>query len=222
VAGYRRRRVRFEPLVPVLRGLGSGIRLPFREFRYLGGSYERPVQAALAEHLGPGDIFWDIGAHVGFFTMLGSRLVGASGRVHAFEPHPANRRRIEAVVAANRALNVEVHELAIMSSTGETALRGHKSTAMWSLMENFGTGERLAIRCSTLDDLCGIEPPRVMKVDVEGVEYEVMRGGTRFLNEHLPVLIVEFFPSSVPYAERLLPAYAFEPLGDGHWIGRAR
>jgi len=209
--------------LPVLRGPARGIRLPLTEPRYLFGSYESPVQAALAAHLRPGDVFWDVGAHIGFFTLLGSRLVGAEGRVHAFEPLPRNRRLLEAALAANGSTNVEVHELAVTSSTGEAALKGHRSSAMWSLMENKGTDERLTTPTTTLDDLRGsFEPPHVLKVDVEGVEYEVMRGGTRFLDEHRPLLIVEFFPSSVPYAQRLLPFYAFEPLGGGHWLGRPR
>ena len=208
---------------PVLRGPARGIRVPLTEPRYLLGSYERPVQAVLAAHLRPGDVFWDVGAHVGFFTLLGSRLVGAGGRVHAFEPLPRNLRLLEAALAANRSTNVQVHELAVTSSTGTATLRGHRSSAMWSLMENEGTDERLTTPTTTLDDLLGsLEPPHVLKVDVEGVEYEVMRGGTLFLTEHRPLLVVEFFPSSVPYARRLLPFYVFEELGGGHWLGRPR
>ncbi len=209
--------------VPVLRGPARGLRLPLTELRYLLGSYERPVQVALAEHIRPGGVFWDVGAHVGFFTLLGSRLVGAEGIVHAFEPLPRNRRLLEAAIAANRCTNVRVHDLAVTSKTGEATLKGHRSSAMWSLMENRGTGEQLTTRCTTLDDLRGaFEPPDLMKVDVEGVEYEVMRGGTLFLTEHRPLLIVEFFPSSVPYAQRLLTFYRFEALGGGHWLGRPR
>src|SRR5713226_7148234 len=106
-------------------------------------------------------------------TSGSSRCSG--GRVHAFEPLPRNGRLLEAAIAANHSTNVEVHELAVTSSTGDATLRGHRSSAMWSLMENKGTGERLTIPTSTLDDLHGsFEPPHVMKVDVEGVEYEVM------------------------------------------------
>ena len=209
--------------LPVLRGPARGIRVPLAEPRYLLGSYERSVQGVLVAHLRPGDVFWDVGAHVGFFTLLGSRLVGARGRVHAFEPLPRNRRRLEAALEANRSTNVEVHELAVTSSTGEAPLRGHRSSAMWSLMDNRGTDERVTTPTTTLDDLRGsFEPPQVVKVDVEGVEYEVMRGGAQFLDEHRPLLVVEFFPSSVPYAQRLLPFYAFEELGGGHWLGRPR
>jgi hypothetical protein len=50
----------------------------------------------------------------------------------------------------------------------------------------------------------------------------VLRGGTLFLTEHRPLLVVEFFPSSVPYARRLLTFYVFEDLGGGHWLGRPR
>src|SRR5262249_20805847 len=55
---------------------------------YITGDYEQQVQDALAAHLRPGMVFYDIGANGGFFTLLGASLVGDRGRVVAYEPHP--------------------------------------------------------------------------------------------------------------------------------------
>jgi len=65
------------------------------------GLHEPAVQRALAEQLRPGMTFWDVGAHVGFFTVLAARLVGEGGHVHAFEPVEENQRRLRAAVDAH-------------------------------------------------------------------------------------------------------------------------
>ena len=63
----------------------------------LDGNPRGPVQQALVEIVQPGAVVWDVGAHIGFFTLLLSRLVGSSGVVHAFEPWPANVDRLRMV-----------------------------------------------------------------------------------------------------------------------------
>jgi hypothetical protein len=72
-------------------GPASGIRLLLNEHItevYLSGRYETEVQTALVENLKAGDIIYDIGASVGFFSLLGAKLVGCTGKVYAFEPAP--------------------------------------------------------------------------------------------------------------------------------------
>jgi FkbM family methyltransferase len=181
------------------------------------GLHEPAVQRALTELLRPGMTFWDVGAHVGFFTVLGSRLVGAEGIVHAFEPVEENRRRLAAAVERNGCGNVTIHAVALSSAPGEAVLHAHESSAMWSLA---GEGEGVGVHTETLDSL-GLPPPNVVKIDAEGVELEVLRGGGRLLSEARPALLVEFTTEAlVEEARGLLHGYDFVNLDTGHWLLR--
>jgi FkbM family methyltransferase len=181
------------------------------------GLHEPAVQRALAEQLRPGMTFWDVGAHVGFFTVLAARLVGADGHVHAFEPVEENRRRLEAAVERNGCGNVTIHPVALSSARGEAVIHAQDSSATWSLT---GEGEGVTVPTETLDSL-GIPPPDLVKIDAEGVELEVLRGGAELLSEVRPPLVVEFTtPELVEEARGLLPGYRFEQLEGNHWLLR--
>lgn len=178
------------------------------------GLHEPAVQQALTELLRPGMTFWDVGAHVGFFTVIGARLVGAEGRVHAFEPVEQNRARLEAAIEKNGCGNVTVHEVALSSTPGEAVLHAHDSSAMWSLA---GEGSGVTVHTETLDSL-DLPPPDLVKIDAEGVELEVLRGGRELLSEVRPALLVEFTTEKlVEEARGLLPQYRFDHLDGNHW-----
>jgi FkbM family methyltransferase len=180
------------------------------------GLHEPAVQHAMTRLLRPGMTFWDVGAHVGFFTVLGARLVGDQGHVHAFEPVVANRARLSAAIEKNGCGNVTIHDLALSSAPGEAVLHAHESSAMWSLA---GDGEDgVTVRCETLDSL-GLPRPDLVKIDAEGVELEVLRGGGELLSTARPALLVEFtIEALVEEARGLLPGYAFEHLDGNHWL----
>ena len=74
--------------------------------RVLGGTYEPEQTRAFEELVKPGDTVLDVGAHVGYYTLLSSVLVGASGRVFAFEPNPRNYHYLDQHVYLNRCRNV--------------------------------------------------------------------------------------------------------------------
>src|SRR5882757_11121436 len=77
------------------------------------GTLEPPVQEALRRLLAPGDVFYDIGANVGFFTILGARLVGPQGHVVAFEPVPACARAVGRNIELNGFAHAEIREAAV-------------------------------------------------------------------------------------------------------------
>ncbi len=123
---------------------------------YLRGEAELTVQKILAERLRPGMVFYDLGANIGLFTLLASRLVGDSGKVFSFEPDPENAARLRRNVERNGFTNVTVIEKGIWSAS--TKLNFLKSGAdspdhgigKFSAAEN-GAGGTLT-QCVSLDD----------------------------------------------------------------------
>jgi FkbM family methyltransferase len=164
---------------------------------YASGDNELPVQRALARHLRVGDAFFDIGANVGFLSIIGARLVGPTGRVYAFEPVVANASCIRRNAALNGLKNIQVVQKAVGDRTG---------TAEFMLAAYSGGGAlttapsppdatvRTSVEIVSLDDLvaAGITPlPAMVKIDVEGAEMEVLQGMSGVLREHRPVVLCE-------------------------------
>jgi FkbM family methyltransferase len=168
---------------------GCRLRLdPRRQKEMIFGSYEPDVQRALTAHAGPGDVAFDVGAHLGFFTLLLSRRVGASGRVVAVEPDPFMADQLQTNLDLNQAGNVVTVRAAVSSSPGEL----HFSPGAGGGTGHVAAHGPLAVEATTLDDLSNrFGPPRVVKVDVEGGELEVLRGGTETLTHHRPALLLE-------------------------------
>jgi FkbM family methyltransferase len=210
------------PIV-VRSGAAKGIRLliyPRHEKYYWSGTHEEAVQQAVADILKPGATFWDIGAHIGFFSLLASRLVGDAGRVHAFEPMTENRKRLLAAVELNQGNNLTVHAVAVAGASGEAVLHAHLSTTMWTLVPKREETAGITVPCSTLDEMAqSLASPDLIKIDVEGAEVSVLRGGSEFLQRARPPLIVEF-SDEITFAEArsLLPFYTFSPISATHWV----
>jgi len=187
---------------------------------YWTGTYERAVQERLVELLRPGGIFWDVGSHIGFFTLLASRLVGKDGRVHTFEPHLANVARLEAGIKLNDARNVTVHKCAITAERGSRKLYSHNASNMWTLVPELGGALSVDVQCRALDELSrDLGRPDVIKIDVEGAECDALRGGSELLTQHRPKLIVEFSDESAVQEARLrLKWGSFVRLADRQWF----
>ncbi len=203
-------------------GPSRGIRLlvePRGEKFYWTGWHERPVQEALARILRPGDVFWDVGAHIGLYSILGSRAIGEEGRVHAFEPMPANRARLEESLRLSGCANVTVHPHALAADSGEARLHAAGLTTMWSLVPSDGP-EHIAVECRRLDDVVtAIDPPDVLKIDAEGVELDILRGGAELLARRQPTLILELHqPEDLEQARAILAGNEFQRLDRTHWL----
>jgi len=139
------------------------------------GSYEAAKQRKIIELVRPGMVCWDLGAHVGFYTLLLAELVGAGGRVFAFEPVPGNVELLRRHVEMNRYQNVRIFPCALGDFDGETGFDPGPSTSMGHM----AAGGPLRVSCSRADTLLAageVEAPDVIKIDVEGAEADVLRG----------------------------------------------
>lgn len=153
------------------------------------GSYERNQQILLEKYLKEGDVIFDIGAHVGFYTLLGSVLVGGSGQVVAFEPVPKNLMYLKKHLQINSISNVAIVEAAVSDRQGHGRLSSGPSSSMWHLDAQ---GE-LGVQTVSLDELvlnARIPPPSLIKMDIEGAEVLALNGSARVVSEFHPIFVL--------------------------------
>lgn len=163
------------------------------------GYIEEGLTRAMLAILGPGMVLFDVGAHFGYYSMLGSWLVGPTGRVVSFEPTPSS---IEVLRANTDGLgNVNVEGVAVWSSAGSRIFTdfGSEFSAFNSF---FGarleqreelSGTSLCVETVSVDDYAQKTSirPDVVKVDAESSEMEVLRGMVATLTKSRPVLTLE-------------------------------
>jgi FkbM family methyltransferase len=164
------------------------------------GSYEPDVSATLRAVLGQGATFVDIGANIGWFSLLGASLVGAGGRVVAIEPNPRNVALLRQSAKDNGFDNIEVMAVALSARPGAVALETDGSNGRIIPIDGppaTPVEAEFVVASYPLDDVlasAGVGRADVIKVDVEGAEPLVVQGGRSTFGTGPPVLISEFFP----------------------------
>jgi FkbM family methyltransferase len=156
------------------------------------GGYEPHISALLDLLLPTNGVFYDIGSNWGWFSLLLASKPGFNGKIHAFEPFPPSYQDICSVAQqAGLENKIQVHNLALSDRSGKTSMRlpdrFQSGRATMSGNEDNNEGESLV---DTMDSL-NIEPPHIIKADVEGLEAKVFRGGAKFLAQHKPMLVFE-------------------------------
>jgi len=152
---------------------------------------------ALQRIVRPGMTTLDVGANLGLYTVLLSRLVGPTGRVIAFEPDPHHFALLSKNCALNACANIEAHNLALGSASGRLAL--HKE--ILNSGNNFlgygsiRSGSEVEVDVVSLDEFLPALRPDLVKIDVQGWEVEALRGMRRMLaaTPHV-ALCLEFWP----------------------------
>ena len=155
-----------------------------------------------------GKTVWDIGAHFGYHTLCFARLVGESGHVVAFEPNPWNAERLRQNLEGNPELagRVQVESCALADRDGEAEFVLSDDVESGDSSCSYVTGSmppleagiyarfrRQLVRMARVDALLEQErsPPSVIKIDVEGAELLVLRGGREFFTKYKPLLLIE-------------------------------
>jgi FkbM family methyltransferase len=217
-----------ETAVVVRSGPAKGLTIvirPREEKFYWAGTVEPGVQEALLADLHEGARFWDVGAHCGFFTSLASRLVGSQGQVVSFEPCDENRARLTETVHLNDAGNVQIVPWALGASSGTATMREGETSTTWSTIPAEGSnGKAVEVEQRTLDECAReLEPPDLIKVDVEGAELEVLEGAKELIGSVTPDLIIEFHsPDALRAAREILGAYSLRQVGGLQWVASPR
>lgn len=186
--------------VTIRHGLGAGLKFNTGNANpgYALGTSEPLIQSLLQKIVAPGDVFYDIGANVGFFAILAAKLVGPHGRVYAFEPLPANAASLQHNVVLNGFTNVTVFETAISSADGEGELLLGSEPTQGRLAASVAPGdapaETITIPISSLDQLIvrhDLKQPDLVKIDIEGAEVDAIAGMRRTLAECRPLVLCE-------------------------------
>jgi FkbM family methyltransferase len=175
---------------------------PRAENQYARGNYEPDTQAALASLPLDGRVAWDVGAHIGFFSLV---LASRCRKVIAIEPGADAARRLRTNAELNSA-PIEVIEAAAGAESGMTRLHLAADGRM-----NRVDSEGVAVRQVTLDEIAGRHGlPDLVKIDVEGAELEVLSGAADVL-AHRPFLVVEAHtPELLESVTALLEAAKYE------------
>jgi FkbM family methyltransferase len=168
--------------------------------RLLLGTYEPEQSGLFRTHICPGDQVLDIGAAAGYYTLLSARLVGITGRVVSFEPDPNNLQFLRSHVEQNGLSQVTVLPIALADETGTARFGGGSGTGTGRLCQD-GQSE-VAVR--RLDDVAvemGLQPQH-LKIDVEGAEMAVLRGGRQLIEKHKPTIFLSTHDGIVPGIHR--------------------
>jgi FkbM family methyltransferase len=153
------------------------------------GLFEPAETRLVSELLQPGDTFVDVGAHIGWFTTIAARRVGSEGAVVACEPYPTNAAALKENIALNGANNVRLVEMALGSQPGELSLALAGDSGGITALD-WGEGERVTASVTTLDEVAaGMAAITLLKMDVEGWEPHVLRGGSAALKRTKYALI---------------------------------
>lgn len=155
---------------------------------FLYGTLEISETRLVQSFLRPGMCFVDVGANIGYYALIGARIVGDTGVVHCFEPNPAVRAGLTTNLELNGLRNVVVHDEAMTSQSGTVrfyASAWNENSGISSIIPGQGRSEKgEEVPCVSLDDFAATLGDRhidLLKIDIEGAELEVIEGGQRLL-----------------------------------------
>lgn len=151
------------------------------------GSYERELQRLFVRSVRAGQVVWDVGANVGFFTLLAAKVVGPTGRVVAIEPLPRNLQLLRRHLELNGIGQVAVFAQAVADAPGTALFDAGASPSTGHLDAARG----FAVEVTTIDALVeskAAPAPQVIKMDIEGAESRALAGARNTLARHRPLV----------------------------------
>lgn len=169
---------------------------------HIGGGkrYEPHVTEQVRRVLAPGMYFLDIGANIGYFSLLAANLIGRKGRVLCFEPYQYNVKLLHMNATVNGFENIVIYPFAVADKKGLWAFDSAGSNGVISEIEEDITSlmATTLVYSVNLDDVLGeIERLDVIKIDVEGAEYMALSGGQGLLRKFRPTIFSEFSPPAL-------------------------
>jgi FkbM family methyltransferase len=204
-------------------------------------AFEILCTRAILSRLGPGSVFLDIGANVGYYSLMAHRRVGPGGRVLSFEPNPPTLAKLRRNIALSGAEGIEVFDVALSDRDEEVSIFCPTDAAQHSHGEaslrrqGWSDYDRAEVHATRLDDALPGDLDRLdfVKIDVEGAELLAFRGAEKTIKRFRPVILMELnqaasrsFGHDTLEAVELLLSYhpdyrlRFMARHSGRWVGR--
>ncbi|MFZ5448402.1 MAG: FkbM family methyltransferase [Thermodesulfobacteriota bacterium] len=203
---------------------------------YFYGHYHERYEADLvAQLLSDDDIFWDIGANVGYFTLVAAAALAHRGQIVAFEPGKNAYARLTENLSLNPYGNVKTYAVAVSDREGEAVLHvsGDIADSSASLFAADGQTGHEVCRTVALDHFLiseGLRPPSLIKLDAEGAELAVLQGAKALISRYAPMFLMEMEEKNLQTAgaskaaiRQLLSGYGYRAahLRKGRWYATA-
>jgi FkbM family methyltransferase len=173
--------------------------------------YEEDILKQLNQYVGSHSVVFDIGANIGNHSLYWAKKARAQ-RIYAFEPVQSTYKILEKNIALNRLENV-----VMPFNVGISDLDGNASTLSY-MVESIGStqlqqsedGDMCVQRLDSLPLTDQLKRVDFVKIDVEGFEHKVLRGGSKFFPKFKPTIFIESFPDKFDETDRILKSYGYE------------
>lgn len=203
---------------------GVRVQLPAKYIRYFPADYESDNFSFLKESIGPKGVVLDIGAHIGLFAAIAAKLTGSDGKVFAFEPAPTTQKVLHQTIAINHLQHtVTAVNAAMGSEKGVITFfvsddEADNSNSLVSYKEDRKL-QGIKVPVNTIDNFVKeqeLSKVDFIKIDVEGAEYDTLRGGMEVFKTIRPNFIVAIHPEPIAKKGDRLEAI-YELLSEIHY-----
>lgn len=159
---------------------------------YERGVYEQATTLFIQQHLKPGDTFVDAGANIGYLSLAAAAVVGKNGFVHAFEPVKSTYALLKNNAELNEFSQINCHPLGLGSRNEEAVIYSEDQNRGGASIVNQRSEQKEIIQICPLDTILEGEKVDLLKVDVEGYEFEVLKGAEQTIRKNHPAIILEY------------------------------
>lgn len=162
--------------------------------------YEPYESSLVRKYIEPGMIVYNIGANVGYYTLLASECVGNRGKVYAFEPAPENFELLERNVSENKLTNAEIFQIAVGSKPGSATLSLSSTNSGDHRLQNITSRDHIVVSVVSIDSFIseGHVAPDAIIMDVQGAEFDVIQGASSLIDSNNSlILFAEFWPNGL-------------------------
>lgn len=171
----------------------------------LNNNWEPEESSLFYTRLREGDTVLDIGANIGWFTLLAAKAIGPHGQIHAFEPRPVTAKMLARTIAQNNLRSVvQVWQYVLSHAPGDVFLTWATNTenpgnsfVTKNPSFDYADHEKVSVRAVRLDDLLPDVAPDIIKIDVEGAEPMVFAGAKNALRRKKPLILSELYPEQL-------------------------
>lgn len=184
---------------------GTTILVPFKYSWVYAEIYEADKTDFIQQHCKAGDTVIDIGAHLGIFSFFLAKQVGSTGKVYSFEPAKKTFTALKKTLEYNKFNSfVSARQQAVSDCSGELTFYIYNNSSISnansiSSHNTVGTADKTTVSKISLDDLMvaeNIENLTLIKIDAEGAELDILKGGKMLINKFHPFITLEVHPLS--------------------------